>query len=261
MNNYKEKYYAVKVGFKPGIYTSWIECKNNVNRYTGAQYKSFKTRLEAEEYLTGNKLKKATCIEKSLDVSKVLITDEIDKVSLKGFKTLNNNYYIFTDGSNKKTHCAYGVYFGNDLLYEISPTFIHYTSLIISGDKTNNIAELKAIQSAIHILINNADYINKNNKIIIITDSKYSINCITKWYIKWRKNGWLNSKNESVSNREIIEDIIKKIEHAKKQGFQIIFKHQLAHTSKPINKNGLLYYLWLGNYIVDYLVQKKVINK
>ena len=45
------KYYAVKVGFKPGIYTTWSECSCQVNGFPGAEYKSFTTREEAEAYL------------------------------------------------------------------------------------------------------------------------------------------------------------------------------------------------------------------
>ena len=37
-----KKYYAVKVGKTPGIYETWDECKNNVDGYSGALYKSFK---------------------------------------------------------------------------------------------------------------------------------------------------------------------------------------------------------------------------
>lgn len=47
------KYYAVKVGNIPGIYTSWDECKKQVTGYKGAIYKSFKTKEEAEMFLHG----------------------------------------------------------------------------------------------------------------------------------------------------------------------------------------------------------------
>ena len=47
----KKKYYAVKAGHKPGIYETWDECKKNVDGYPGAQYKSFKTLKEAEDFL------------------------------------------------------------------------------------------------------------------------------------------------------------------------------------------------------------------
>lgn len=45
------KYYAVREGFKPGIYTSWDECKAQVNGYSNAKYKSFATRKEAEAFM------------------------------------------------------------------------------------------------------------------------------------------------------------------------------------------------------------------
>ena len=33
------KYYAVKNGRKPGIYSSWDECKKQVEKFKGAIYK------------------------------------------------------------------------------------------------------------------------------------------------------------------------------------------------------------------------------
>ncbi len=45
------KFYAVKVGLKKGIYTSWDECKKLVHGYPGAIYKSFNTFKEAEAFL------------------------------------------------------------------------------------------------------------------------------------------------------------------------------------------------------------------
>lgn len=44
------KYYAVKQGKKPGIYTTWDQCKAMVAGYPGAIYKSFKTLEEAKEF-------------------------------------------------------------------------------------------------------------------------------------------------------------------------------------------------------------------
>ncbi|MBR1390241.1 MAG: ribonuclease H family protein [Lachnospiraceae bacterium] len=47
------KFYAVKIGKKPGIYTTWEECRAMVEGYSGAKYKSFPTREEAQAYLGG----------------------------------------------------------------------------------------------------------------------------------------------------------------------------------------------------------------
>lgn len=48
-----KKYYAVKAGRKIGIYDNWTECKQQVDGYGGAEYKSFASRTEAEQYLNG----------------------------------------------------------------------------------------------------------------------------------------------------------------------------------------------------------------
>lgn len=45
------KYYAVKVGKNPGIYTTWEECSKEVLGFEGAIYKSFKTESEAMDFI------------------------------------------------------------------------------------------------------------------------------------------------------------------------------------------------------------------
>ena len=45
------KFYAVKEGKKPGIYMSWDECKEQVNGYSGAVYKSFSNEEEAKAFI------------------------------------------------------------------------------------------------------------------------------------------------------------------------------------------------------------------
>ncbi len=47
----KKKFYAVRKGYKVGIYNTWDECKIQVNGFSGAEYKSFKTLNEANEYM------------------------------------------------------------------------------------------------------------------------------------------------------------------------------------------------------------------
>lgn len=47
------KFYAVRQGAHPGIYTSWDACRREVTGYKGAEFKSFTSRAAAEEYMTG----------------------------------------------------------------------------------------------------------------------------------------------------------------------------------------------------------------
>lgn len=45
------KYYAVKQGREPGIYNTWTECREQIQKYSGAVFKSFETLEAAQEYL------------------------------------------------------------------------------------------------------------------------------------------------------------------------------------------------------------------
>ncbi len=44
-------FYAVKKGIAEGIYNTWEECRAQIDNFSGAQYKKFKTAEEAQEYM------------------------------------------------------------------------------------------------------------------------------------------------------------------------------------------------------------------
>ena len=46
-----QKYYAVKEGRRPGIYLSWEECRQEVEGFSGAEYKSFGKLSDARAWL------------------------------------------------------------------------------------------------------------------------------------------------------------------------------------------------------------------
>ncbi len=48
-----KKYYAVLAGREPGIYESWEDCKKQTDGFPKAEYKSFKTKKEANAYMRG----------------------------------------------------------------------------------------------------------------------------------------------------------------------------------------------------------------
>jgi ribonuclease HI len=50
----KKKFYVVWEGKKRGIYTSWNNCKKQIDGYVGAKYKSFKTEELAKKAFQGN---------------------------------------------------------------------------------------------------------------------------------------------------------------------------------------------------------------
>lgn len=46
-----QKYYAVKKGTMPGIYTTWEDCKRYTSGYSGAVFRSFMSLEQAREYM------------------------------------------------------------------------------------------------------------------------------------------------------------------------------------------------------------------
>lgn len=54
----KKKFYAVRKGRKKGIYRTWDECKLQVHGFAGAEYKSFTSLEEANNYIEDKKINK-----------------------------------------------------------------------------------------------------------------------------------------------------------------------------------------------------------
>lgn len=64
-----KKFYAVKIGRKPGVYKTWAECKAQVDGFSGATYKSFLSLEEAEQFIGANSEKKSTSVQKRAENS------------------------------------------------------------------------------------------------------------------------------------------------------------------------------------------------
>ncbi len=68
-NTKKQKYYAVRRGRQVGVFTSWPECQRQIVKFSGAEYKAFLTREEAEAYAFPDSL---AMIQSSNDTSDVV---------------------------------------------------------------------------------------------------------------------------------------------------------------------------------------------
>lgn len=142
---------------------------------------------------------------------------------------------VFTDGScmkKKNIIGGYGIYFPNKELPNISRKFTHEPI-------TNQRAELYAIYVALILIKKNINF----DKIIIYTDSDYSIKCITVWGKDWIKNNWKTSTNQSVKNQDIIKPLL---DIYLKMKDKIEFIHVNSHTGNTDYKS-------LGNAEADKL--------
>lgn len=48
------KWYVVWKGLRPGVYNTWAECKQQIDGFEGARYKSFETQIQAVEAFRSN---------------------------------------------------------------------------------------------------------------------------------------------------------------------------------------------------------------
>ncbi len=87
---------------------------------------------------------------------------------------------------------------------------------------TNNTAELNALHKALSI----AKEYDRDANITILSDSKYSIDSITKWAYSWKKNNW-KKKGGEIKNLEIIQQAHQLYEELKDT---ITIKHVKGHS-------------------------------
>lgn len=192
------KYYAVKVGKKPGIYSSWSECKKQVDGFSGATYKSFSSLKEAEDFLAFK-----------LESTKIIENDTNSKQTI---------LRVYVDGSYSKEYQVYS--YGCVLLNEKLDK-IQYLSG--SGNDKNlvdlwNVAgellgAIKAIEFA---------YENKYDKVLIYHDYEG----IAKWAI----GEWKAKKNGTKTYFEFIKEYKDKI--------KIEFSKVKAHSGVYYNEEA-----------------------
>ena len=98
------------------------------------------------------------------------------------------------------------------------------------GNTTNNQMELTAVIKALEFISKSK---NKNQEIIIHSDSSYLINGITKWIFSWLKNNWTTSLKENVLNKKMWQKILKLA-----KGRKIEWKYVGGHVGISANERA-----------------------
>lgn len=195
----KKKYYAVREGREKGIFDSWDVCKSHVHGYKNAEYKSFKTLKEAEEYLKGKK------------TMNEIYGESIDK-ELKNKETV----LAYVDGSYSKKYHIYS--YGCVILEHEKKTYLKSIGEDSSLTDMRNVAgEILGSQVAIEWAINH------NYKKIIIHYDYTGIEY-------WATGEWKRNKKGTQDYKVFIDRALKEIE--------IEFIKVKAHSGDTFNEKA-----------------------
>ncbi|XP_055435506.1 ribonuclease H1 isoform X1 [Bubalus kerabau] len=217
-------FYAVRRGRKAGVFLTWDECRAQVDRFPAARFKKFATEEEAwafvrrsaspsdsEDCLSGQKTKhvEPPQVKASKRLREPLDEDENAEacakhvrqsteppppVSKDTFSYMGDSVVVYTDGccssnGRKRARAGIGVYWG--------PGHPLNVGIRLPGRQTNQRAEIHAACKAIE-----QAKAQNITKLVLYTDSMFTINGITTWVKGWKQNGWRTSTGKEVTNKE-----------------------------------------------------------
>lgn len=223
-------YYAVRKGFKPGVYKTWDECKSQVDKFPAAVFKKFASEKDAWAFYRGENIspapptpQTAQSAEPSLAVLPKRGPEPLQYIPLgakrhhqqeekeeqdetpnkrvkqetkssDGFTYMGDRVVVYTDGccsANGKSsaRAGIGVYWG--------PYHPLNVSERLEGRQTNQRAEIQAACKALELAKQ-----NHIQKLVLYTDSKFTINGVNSWVKSWKLNGWRLKSGGNVVNKD-----------------------------------------------------------
>jgi ribonuclease HI len=216
-----QKFYVVWSGRQTGVFTDWATTQRAVDKYTGARFKSFPTRAEAEQAFArgGNTRVPA----KTANRQNAARTPNSERAVTHPSHQFDVS--IYCDGACEPNpgHAGSGiVVYRAGKLAELWYGLYHPMG-------TNNIAELNALYHALRMA---EAEIKAGNTVEVRSDSAYSINCIRSWAPSWEKKGWKKLGGE-IKNLEIIQDCYAIYRRIKKE---LTLTHVAAHVGTEGNE-------------------------
>ncbi|WP_312976519.1 ribonuclease HI family protein [Corynebacterium sp.] len=94
---------------------------------------------------------------------------------------------------------------------------------------TNNMGELKAVLDLLEATA--AEPATAGEHLLILCDSQYVINSVTKWMPGWKRKGWKKKDGKPVQNVELMQAI-----DAAMQGRAVDFEWVKGHAGHPLNE-------------------------
>lgn len=93
---------------------------------------------------------------------------------------------------------------------------------------TNNIGELTAL---LRLLVDTQAAGFGDQHLVVLADSQYVINSVTKWMAGWKRKGWKKADGSPVANQELMEQIDRAM-----QGRDVRFEWVRGHAGHSLNE-------------------------
>ncbi len=228
-----KKFYVVWKGAKTGVFSTWAEVQNHTQGRSDAQFMGFPSKVEAETAFaatyTKALMKRSLANNggsKSSSTTKKSPSNSYNKPINKTVNQVTNKVQtaeiqIYCDGACSPNPGKSGT--GLALYQQGKITALYYGLYQPNG--TNNTAELNGLLYSFKLA---KKYLAKTEQVQILSDSKYSIDCITKWAKGWQAKGWTRGKGEEIKNLNLIKECFALYQEIKKQ---LIISHVKGHAN------------------------------
>ena len=224
----KKRFYAVRKGRRPGIYSRWTGsggAQEQVEGFAGAKYRGFSTREEAEHFLrTGEPLVQPPLI--AVPENGVPTRPAARRHAAQDYAPdlAAGKVVIFTDGASSGNPGPGG--------YGVVLLFGESRKELSGGFRctTNNRMEITAVITALETL-------KRSSPVVIYSDSRYVIDAVQKgWAKRWRANDWMRprgpgGKSQRAENSDLWERLLALLER-----HPVEFRWVRGHADHPENE-------------------------
>lgn len=226
-----KKYYVVWKGEKTGVFDNWDMVKNYTAGRADAQFMGFPSKEEAESafkstytkaLMNRSKAKSRTCVSTSANQSTNKSTSSSDTSSA----SIKAEVQIYCDGACSPNPGKSGT--GVAIYQHQKLTELWYG--LYNANGTNNSAELNGMLAAFKLA---KHYLATHQSVQILSDSKYSIDSITKWATGWKNKGWKKANGEAIKNPELVQACYTLYQEIKSK---VMVSHVKGHANNEGNE-------------------------
>jgi ribonuclease HI len=219
-----KKSYVVWKGAKTGVFSTWSEVQSHTKGRSDTQFMGFESKAEAEAAFASTYTKALMKRSLSNKTSGSKNTTSKQRSYNKDHTTptiLTAEIQIYCDGACSPNPGKSGT---GIAVYQQGKISVLYYGLY-QANGTNNTAELNGLLYSFKLA---KSYLDKVEQVQVLSDSKYSIDCITKWAKGWQAKGWTRGKGEEIKNVNLIKECFSLYQEIKQK---IVISHVKGHAN------------------------------